>query len=92
MTTNAHAYKHATYPLVLHESHPRCFLLKWNYAKAKTTKQSKHTWRECYGTLYPNGRVTLDYASPGYTSLSELEETLREEGDYAIDWLDEVAS
>lgn len=84
--------KHAVYHLSLYSTQPRCFLLKWNYAKAKTTRTSKYTWREAYGTLYPNGRVTLDYVSPGYASLSEMEETLHEEGDYTIDWLDEVAS
>lgn len=84
--------KHAPYHISLREQQPRCFLLKWNYAKAKTARASKHTWREAYGTLYPNGRVTLDYASPGYASLSEMEETFSEEGEYTIDWLDEVAS
>ena len=65
----------------------RRFLLRWNQSKTKTASQSKHTWHECYGCRYPNGRVTLDFGPP-YASISELEYQLEMSGSYHVDWID----
>jgi hypothetical protein len=87
MALHAESYLHAVYPLRKPVELPRCFLLRWNNSKGKG-KRRDTTWHECYGTKYPNGRVTLDFGPP-YESMSELEETLDQAGEYTRDFLDE---
>lgn len=67
---------------------PRVFLLKWNNAHMKTQDPQKYTWRECWGTLYPNGRVSLDFGTP-FASMTELRDYVGQAGVYLFQWLED---
>ena len=66
---------------------PRRFLLKWNHAHSDTNPREKFVWSECWGTLYPNGRVSLDVGGP-YDSLTEMREHVSQAGLHLVQWLD----
>lgn len=67
---------------------PRIFLLKWNHIHMKGSEAQKYQWEECWGTLYPNGRVMLDSGSP-YTNMSELRDYISQVGVYLFQWLEQ---
>lgn len=68
---------------------PRCFLLKWNNAYIHSEAQSRFDWHECWGTLYPNGIVSLDFGSGNYRSLTDLKDHVSQAGIYLIQWVEE---
>lgn len=67
---------------------PRVFLLKWNNAHVKTLAESRFIWHECWGTLYPNGKVTLDYGGTTYDSMGDLRDHVSQTGVYLFQWLE----
>jgi len=48
-------------------------------------------WHECWGTLYPNGRVTLDYGSSVYGTMGELRSHVSQTGVYVFQWLENAS-
>ena len=74
---------------------PQIFLLKWRDLKGtpkgeqeeRKGARTAHSWQECWGTLYPNGRVALDFGSP-YPSMSDLREYLAQVGPFLLTWLE----
>ena len=74
--------------LGLHRRLPRLFLLRWDNSKTNTRDSRKHEKQEAYGTLYPNGLVTLDTGSV-FAMLGEMQHTLGLKGELEIAYLDE---
>lgn len=77
----------AELPIPLCTTGARRFVVRWNNSKSKSASPGKHAWHEAEGVRFSNGRVALDYAI-SYAYLGELEETLRHEGEYRIEWVD----
>lgn len=67
---------------------PRLFTVKWDNSKTKTRDTRKHEKHEAFGTVYPNGLVTLDNGTI-YATMSELHHLLDLKGQYEIAYLDE---
>ena len=74
--------------LGLHRRLPRLFLLRWDNSKTNTRDSRKHEKQEAYGTLYPNGLVTLDTGSV-FAMLGEMQHTLGLKGKFEVAYLDE---
>lgn len=68
---------------------PHFFLLKWNNSHMRTSDPNKFNWHQCWGTLYPNGRVTLDSGSP-FATLNELKEHVGQAGVFFLQWQHEL--
>ncbi|HZU01541.1 MAG TPA: hypothetical protein VFA10_17870 [Ktedonobacteraceae bacterium] len=72
-------------------SRPRLFQLSWDNSKIRTRnphderKLDKHM---AWGTLYPNGLVTLDNGGT-FETRTELEYQMELRGKYRIEFLDE---
>ena len=67
---------------------PRLFVVRWDNSKTNTRDTRKYEKQEAYGTLYPNGLVTLDTGSL-FAMLGEMQHTLGLKGVYEICYLDE---
>lgn len=72
----------------LAEVTPRIFLLRWNNKHSVATKDER-VWSECWGTLYPNGRVSLDYGS-AWDSMTDLRAYIAQVGTYTLQWSAEM--
>lgn len=88
MTFEPGAYLKSLYPLALLEiqEKPRLFRLHWDMSKVKVNDVSSPEQHEAFGTLYPNGRVTLDFGAP-YESYSALMEWVTTIGECRVEWM-----
>jgi hypothetical protein len=77
------------FPVLTSRKQPRLFLLTWDNSKTRTRDPRKGDKQEAYGTVYPNGLVTLDNGQM-FTMMSELHHLLDLKGSYEIVYLDEM--
>lgn len=77
-------------PVVKSRLLPRLFRVLWDNSKTKTRDPRKHHKQEAYGTVYPNGLVTLDNGQV-FTMMSEMHHLLDLKGRYEIIYEDETA-
>jgi hypothetical protein len=77
------------FPALKSRTQPRLFLLRWDNSKTRTRDPRKGNKQEAYGTVYPNGLVTLDNGQM-FTMMSELHHLLDLKGSYEIVYLDEM--
>jgi hypothetical protein len=89
MTLNASAYLNALHPPLPYKPRevPQLVIVRWTTSKIKSAKLRDPSWREAWATIFPNGRVSLDFGNP-YGSLTELKETLVKSGHYRLVYVD----
>lgn len=69
---------------------PRVFLLTYDASKLpirRTSHFDKHKQHEAWGTLYPNGCITLDTGAV-FQGLYEVMHHFEQAGNYKIVWLE----
>jgi hypothetical protein len=69
---------------------PRIFLLTYDSSKLhlhRVPSFNKHEQHEAWGTLYPNGLVTLE-TGVIFESLSEMRQHFEQAGNWRIQWLE----
>lgn len=90
MAINAKSYLNAAYPFARSTGQqvPRIFKLHWDNHKIHYRKRDTDDWHECWGTLYPDGGVTLQHGM-FYRSQGEMEAAYEAMGSFRIAFLDE---
>jgi hypothetical protein len=90
MTLDAKSYLKAAFPppLRMPGAVPRIFLLRFDNHKVLSKRRDKDDWHETWGTLYPEGGVTLQYGM-FYRTRSEMEAAYEAMGSFKVVFLDE---
>lgn len=88
MTIDAKSYLKAAFPPPLRRPGqlPRIFSLHYDNHKVNSRRRDKDDWHHCFGTLYPEGGVTLEFGM-FYRNMGELRAAYEKMGDCRIAFL-----